>query len=414
MEHAEMQAPDVWTDLSQQIARPANGANWVNSSLFKGVITTLVAGGVAAALWFNQPERPVPAEHPDQKQEIVPENHLSTTPLPSTGNNRMDVPAVERETESIEAGESDQSDGNITIEWTPRPLYDAGNENGINTQTIPQGNGDDSKDKPVSSVNAGSERLTGYFNHLLNIYLSDTVVCKNDRCIVSASNMQFFDVFWWEMDGEKVHIGDQQFTCRPDRSGKVVIALFAVKDGILSNTQRYIKVTELSSGADMYILGEKRVRGIVNVQDAEKISWHFGDHSGWHESTSNEMDHQYASYGVYSVKTAVMDKNGCMDTAVRHFELLTGIEVTNIISPSAKDGKNDFFVVEGEDISTYRLTIRNISGTVVYESENIYDKWDGTDRSTGQLVQLGTYIYQITYSQGNGPVKTITGKLNVN
>jgi len=66
--------------------------------------------------------------------------------------------------------------------------------------------------------------------------------------------------------------------------------------------------------------------------------------------------------------------------------------VPNAFSPN-NDGLNDKFVTPGWFIRDYKLTIYNRWGEKLYESNSIYDNWDGSYE--GKIVENEAYVYII-------------------
>ena len=57
------------------------------------------------------------------------------------------------------------------------------------------------------------------------------------------------------------------------------------------------------------------------------------------------------------------------------------------------DGLNDDFGAVGEGIEKYHLRIFNRWGQVIFETENVSNKWDGSYK--GKLAPLGEYSYEL-------------------
>ena len=66
--------------------------------------------------------------------------------------------------------------------------------------------------------------------------------------------------------------------------------------------------------------------------------------------------------------------------------------VPTAFSPNG-DGLNDTFGAVGEGIETYKLTIYNRWGEVVFASHNVDQKWDGAYK--GSPVPFGAYKYEV-------------------
>jgi gliding motility-associated-like protein len=76
-------------------------------------------------------------------------------------------------------------------------------------------------------------------------------------------------------------------------------------------------------------------------------------------------------------------------------------------------GINDTWlpIVNLLNFDSYHVRIYTRFGEVIFETSDPYQAWDG--RHKGQLVQLGVYVYQITFDTGNGKFEDIRGALTV-
>jgi gliding motility-associated-like protein len=76
-------------------------------------------------------------------------------------------------------------------------------------------------------------------------------------------------------------------------------------------------------------------------------------------------------------------------------------------------GINDTWkpVVNLLNFDSYNVRVYTRFGEVIFETTDPHQAWDG--RYKGQLVQLGVYIYQITFDAGNGKFEDIRGAITV-
>ena len=92
------------------------------------------------------------------------------------------------------------------------------------------------------------------------------------------------------------------------------------------------------------------------------------------------------------------------------------LHVPNAFSPNG-DGVNDFFTVFGQAVLDYEIRVFNRWGELVYLSDdagevgNTADGWDG--RYRGEPQPLGTYVYTITATGGDGVTVQRTGQVTL-
>jgi gliding motility-associated-like protein len=76
-------------------------------------------------------------------------------------------------------------------------------------------------------------------------------------------------------------------------------------------------------------------------------------------------------------------------------------------------GINDTWlpIVNLLNFDSYHARIYTRFGEVIFDTTDPYEAWDG--RHKGQFVQLGVYIYQITFDAGNGKFEDVRGAVTV-
>ena len=67
--------------------------------------------------------------------------------------------------------------------------------------------------------------------------------------------------------------------------------------------------------------------------------------------------------------------------------------IPNAFSPNM-DGVNDQLHVRGINNGTFRITVYDRFGRMVYESINDTDSWDGTYK--GKDLEMGVYVYYLS------------------
>ena len=102
--------------------------------------------------------------------------------------------------------------------------------------------------------------------------------------------------------------------------------------------------------------------------------------------------------GSYQLELTAENAFGCYSTASKMIEVVQAIEVyiPNCFTPD-RAGINDRWKPEGVGIDGRHMTleVRDIWGTVVYQSTQSEEFWDGTSANTGALVPSGMYNYRL-------------------
>ncbi len=129
-----------------------------------------------------------------------------------------------------------------------------------------------------------------------------------------------------------------------------------------------------------------------SIQDIDlKHQWNAFNFS----SFSNEIRYKPGIAGNYFIKHIVEDTTtGCMDTTELNV-IVYGEEqivIPNAFSPN-NDSINDFFFVQNNQLSSINLYIYNRWGELIYKTNDLNGKWDGTYQ--GNNCQDGTYFYLV-------------------
>lgn len=148
-----------------------------------------------------------------------------------------------------------------------------------------------------------------------------------------------------------------------------------------------------------------------NAKGFEKISWSFGD-----GQISNEENptHLYHTAGVYSVELTIVSEDNYVYSETKTVEIKSTSSIDNIpnvITPNG-DRINDQFVINTTEINEFSITITDRFGKTVFQSNDKYFIWDGTDLS-GNLVEKTIYTYYILAKGNDGAILKIPGQLYV-
>ncbi|MFN7846845.1 MAG: gliding motility-associated C-terminal domain-containing protein [Bacteroidota bacterium] len=93
-------------------------------------------------------------------------------------------------------------------------------------------------------------------------------------------------------------------------------------------------------------------------------------------------------------------------TVIRTFD----VWVPNAFSPN-KDGVNDIFFVRGNNVKDFALKIFDRWGTLMFETSNLNDGWNGEYQ--GRIVNTGIFVYTLDYTLKEGTQGTLKGNISV-
>lgn len=152
---------------------------------------------------------------------------------------------------------------------------------------------------------------------------------------------------------------------------------------------------------------------IILQNNPSSILWDFGDGT---TSTEGNPVHQYTAPGEYTITLTVIDQNGC-ERVLTKKEYILVTESINLWVPSGftpnGDGLNDEFFVHTQLITSLDITILNRWGQVIYRSDRLDFRWDGTDGDTRKPAQEGAYTWVIKATTYDGQPYTRSGTITL-
>lgn len=121
--------------------------------------------------------------------------------------------------------------------------------------------------------------------------------------------------------------------------------------------------------------------------------------------------------GLYDVCLAVQDIYGCVDTVCRVVEIRNPllVFVPNTFTPDG-DGVNDLFFpsILGSDPEQYSLMVFDRWGSIVFQSTDLQQAWDGKHRNGGEVLQQGLYTWLLkTAPEREGGKKEYRGHVTL-
>jgi gliding motility-associated-like protein len=128
--------------------------------------------------------------------------------------------------------------------------------------------------------------------------------------------------------------------------------------------------------------------------------WLFGDGDTlFTVRPDTTVAHLYNASGTFNTCLVTYNAGGCSDTACQAITVTVNslIDVANAFSPNG-DGRNDKVYVRGFGISKMTWTIYNRWGTVVYQSTDPNEGWDGTYKGKGQPQDVYHYTLVVEFS----------------
>jgi gliding motility-associated-like protein len=202
--------------------------------------------------------------------------------------------------------------------------------------------------------------------------------------------------YYWSVGNETIVA--ENFERTFDIPGTYIITLQAVNSNgcvSINPVQDFVKVHANPEAS--FIQSAENVELYTPLIDfrntsmgGEFYNWDFGDGQ---TASFYSGHHSYNDTGIYMITLITISPFGCRDTAYGKVYIDAGFSfyVPNAFTPNG-DGDNDFFQGIGTFIKTYKMSIYDRWGLLIYQTDD-YDKpWDGRLSSP---VQSDTYVYRI-------------------
>jgi len=170
-----------------------------------------------------------------------------------------------------------------------------------------------------------------------------------------------------------------------------------------------VEFTDLSSGNSIntWLYESDTITGAIStsiIAQNTELTW--GSYS--------LFSHTFLEAGSYPITLYASNEFACYDsiTKVININEVYNIFVPNVITPT-EDMNNEVFhvIATGVDESNFILLIYNRWGELVFETNDIYEGWDGAYQ--GELVADGVYIWKIEALDLNGNSFVHTGHVTV-
>ena len=139
--------------------------------------------------------------------------------------------------------------------------------------------------------------------------------------------------------------------------------------------------------------------------------WDFGD--GFFNN--NEFTtHAYDLYGKYTVSLIASNVNNCADTITKEIYVKSSplYWFPNAFTPGSTVGVNDLFgLYTPNSISKFHITIFNLWGQIIFQSNDINERWDGTYNN--EPCPIGSYVYQSNFLSPEGELQVYNGDVTL-
>jgi gliding motility-associated-like protein len=128
--------------------------------------------------------------------------------------------------------------------------------------------------------------------------------------------------------------------------------------------------------------------------DAGSISYFINDGSSYNMANFNHTL-KNADKSKPIIFQVVTTAHGCADTTYKILDVKPTyvLYIPNTFTPN-NDGLNDGFFAKGVGIATFNLKIYDRWGHLIFEANDINDKWDGTAKGSSETIKEDVYVWK--------------------
>ena len=135
---------------------------------------------------------------------------------------------------------------------------------------------------------------------------------------------------------------------------------------------------------------------------ATSYKWIFGDGDTLVTTKRDTVvAHVYNASGTYNACLVAYNNFGCSDTSCQPLQaiIVPVVDVPNALTPNG-DGVNDGVTVKGFGIQKMNWRIYNRWGTLIFQTSNTKQSWDGKYNGAVQPQEVYVYVLDVTFSDG--------------
>ena len=132
---------------------------------------------------------------------------------------------------------------------------------------------------------------------------------------------------------------------------------------------------------------------------AVRYLWQFGDGDSLQTTSSATVSHTYNETKTFNACLIARNNVGCADTTCQDIvaKIIPLLDVPNAFTPNG-DGINDKLYVRGFGIIKMTWRIFNRWGTLIFETSDRTQPWDGTYKGVIQPKEVYHYVLDVEYS----------------
>lgn len=296
-----------------------------------------------------------------------------------------------------------KADGGVWVEWSGPGVPDGYSENALVVN--PEGSA-----QYLARVENGCGSSTAFTRVSINPYrvqpFNDTAVCPNTEFTLRPG---YAESYTWKPAFAIVEDSKEDAPVFSIETPTNIKLIGTDSLGCVDSTWTRINILPkplLDLGEDIIIdFGD-----VVNLQalaDSGFLEWQIDPTLSCFKGCRNPIASPLESTTYYA---KLLQTTGCFNIDSVRVRVEGAFYAPNAFTPD-NDGKNDRFYVFGVELQDFQLRIYNRWGQVIYDSNDIYEGWDGTFK--GKPSQIETYVWRVDYANLKGQNFFKTGRVTL-
>ena len=372
----------------------------------------LVGAAVIAGLLINS--NPEKNNNVMPSRSITPDTSITGDSLPNFPITSVEVTLSRVKEVSHDEGQVNSRSGNVPQEV----LIITGNQinNNVDNEATTELAGNLPVEAATPEDKSLSEKQTDINRQpLARFEMSSFEGCSPVKVKFINTSMNFDSCLWTFGDGGTSNEINPEWIFDEEGIYRIGLSVFN-KDGLTSGSSKNITVyprpqARFEISSDNINIPKDEVHFMNYSSNAVSYKWEFGDGN---VSEDFEPVYQYNNNGNFNVRLIVKSEYGCTDSLVvenafsgsAYYISFPNAFIPNKGGPAGgnyslkSDESAQIFHPVSSGVADYQLRIFSKRGILIFESNDIYNGWDGYYK--GQLSEPGVYVWKVRGKFNNG------------
>ncbi len=134
------------------------------------------------------------------------------------------------------------------------------------------------------------------------------------------------------------------------------------------------------------------------------------------EFRESEVSYKFNKTADYTINLSIVNQFGCKSDISEHINVVIEhiFYLPNAFKPNSNGVNSEFGPIgENMNFNSYQLLIVDGNGKLVFNSNNVDDKWNGKINNIGKNAKPGYYLWEVKTIDEYGNIQTKKGRVNL-